>query len=68
MGRHLNQREVRAPKILVTDPGLAAHLRQADIDDLSRPELTRGADGPIIEGFVAAELICLAAFSRCARR
>lgn len=60
---NLNQREVRAPKILVTDPGLAAHLRQADIDYLSRPELARGADGPIIEGFVTAELFRLAAFS-----
>lgn len=60
---NLNQREIRAPKVFVADPGLAAHLRQVDIDTLVRPELARGADGPIIEGFVAAELIRLAAFS-----
>lgn len=59
---NLSQREIRAPKILVADPGLAAHLRQVELDDLVRPELARGADGPIIEGFVAAELIRLASY------
>ncbi len=61
---NLSRREIRAPKIFVTDPGLAAHLRQViDLDGLVRPELARGADGPIIEGFVAAEVIRLAAYS-----
>lgn len=60
---NLSQREVRAPKVFVADPGLAAHLRQVDLSHLVRPELARGADGPIIEGFVAAEMIRLAAFS-----
>lgn len=54
---NLSQREIRAPKIYLTDPGLAFHLRRADVDTLMRPELARGADGPIIEGFVLAELI-----------
>ncbi|MGI9001251.1 MAG: ATP-binding protein [Pseudonocardia sp.] len=54
---NLSQREVRAPKILLTDPGLAAHLRQVDVDTLVRPERAAGADGPIIEGFVTAELL-----------
>lgn len=60
---NLNQREIRAPKVYVTDPGLAAHLRTVDIDTLVRPELAAGADGPIIEGFVAAELVRQAVWS-----
>lgn len=54
---NLSQREIRAPKVFVTDSGLAAHLRRAEVDVLERPELARGADGPIIEGFVVAELL-----------
>lgn len=60
---NLSQREIRAPKILLTDPGLAAFLRGVDIDTLVRPELARGTEGPIIEGFVAAEMIRQAGWS-----
>lgn len=59
---NLSQREIRAPKIFVTDSGLAAHLRQADIEALVRPESARGADGPIVEGFVMTELVRQAAW------
>jgi len=54
---NLSQREVRAPKIYLTDPGLAAHLRGAGPDVLRRPELALGADGPVLEGFVYAEIL-----------
>lgn len=54
---NLSQREIRAPKILVTDAGLAAHLRRADLATLVRPELAAGADGPILEGFAILELL-----------
>ncbi len=54
---NLTQREIRAPKVFVTDPGLAAHLRGADIASLGRPEIARGADGPILEGMVYSELL-----------
>lgn len=60
---NLSQREIRAPKILLTDPGLAAHLRQVDVESLVRPELARGADGPIVEGFVVAEVLRQAEWS-----
>ncbi len=53
----LGSREVKAPKIVLTDSGLAAHLRGLDIDTLATPELARGADGPILEGFVITELM-----------
>ncbi len=54
---NLAQREVRAPKIVVTDPGLAAALRGVDVDALARPEVAQGADGAVLEGFVLTELI-----------
>ncbi len=54
---NLSQREIRAPKIFVADPGLASHLRGADVAMLTRPELAAGLDGPLIEGLVVAELI-----------
>jgi uncharacterized protein len=54
---NLSQREIRAPKIFITDPGLAAHLRGADLEALRHPEIARGADGPVLEGFVYAELL-----------
>lgn len=53
----LTQREIRAPKMFLTDPGLAAALRRADVEALLLPEVARGSDGPIIEGFVLAELL-----------
>lgn len=54
---NLRQREIRAPKIFLTDSGLAAALRRAEVDSLMVPELARGSDGPIVEGFVLAELL-----------
>jgi len=54
---NLNQREIRSPKIFLTDPGLAVHLRGADLEVLNRPELALGVDGAIMEGFVHAELV-----------
>lgn len=54
---NLSQREIRAPKVYLTDPGLAGYLRRAEVATLLRPEIARGADGPIIEGFVLAELL-----------
>lgn len=35
----------------------AGYLRRAEVTALLRPELARGADGPIIEGFVLTELL-----------
>lgn len=54
---NLAQREVRAPKIVVTDSGLAVALRGLDVDALVRPEVAQGADGAVLEGFVLTELI-----------
>lgn len=54
---NLTQREIRAPKVFLTDPGLAAAMRRADIEALLLPEVAQGSDGPIIEGFVLAELL-----------
>ncbi|MGH3771146.1 MAG: ATP-binding protein [Pseudonocardiaceae bacterium] len=54
---NLSQREIRAPKVYLTDPGLAGYLRRAEVATLLRPELALGADGPIIEGFVLTELL-----------
>lgn len=54
---NLSQREIRAPKIFLTDPGLASALRRAEVDTMMRPELARGTDGPVMEGFVLAELL-----------
>lgn len=54
---NLSQREIRAPKVYLTDPGLAGYLRRAEVAALLRPEVALGADGPIIEGFVLTELL-----------
>jgi predicted AAA+ superfamily ATPase len=54
---NLSQREVRASKIYLIDPGLAGHLRGVDHEALARPELALGADGVMLEGFVYAELL-----------
>lgn len=54
---NLSGRETRAPKIYLTDPGLAAHLRGMDLATLATPELALGADGPVVEGFVLCELL-----------
>ena len=58
------QREVRAPKIFLTDPGLATHLRGLEPTALIRPELAKGADGPVVEGLVHAELLRQSGWSR----
>lgn len=54
---NLAQREVRAPKIVLTDSGLAAAMRGLDVAALVRPEIAQGADGAVLEGFVLGELI-----------
>lgn len=54
---NLAQREVRAPKVVITDPGLAISLRGMAVDALARPEIAQGADGAVLEGFVHAELL-----------
>lgn len=37
--RTMAQREVRTPKIVLTDPGMALALRGMDADALARPEI-----------------------------
>lgn len=61
---NLAQREVRAPKIVLTDPGVAVALRGMDVDALARPEIAQGADGAVLEGFVVTELIRQLGWSR----
>ncbi|MGH3770789.1 MAG: ATP-binding protein [Pseudonocardiaceae bacterium] len=54
---NLAQREIRAPKIVLTDPGVAVALRGMDVNALARPEIAQGADGAVLEGFIVTELI-----------
>ncbi len=54
---NLAQHEIRAPKIVLTDPGVAVALRGMDVNALVRPEIAQGADGAVLEGFVVTELI-----------
>ncbi len=54
--RNLTAKEARAPKIVLSDSGLAAHLRGASAETLASPERGWGADGPILEGFALGEL------------
>lgn len=61
---NLSQREVRAAKVFITDPGLAAHLRGIDPESLARPEVALGRDGPVIEGLAYAELLRQLGWSR----
>ena len=65
---NLAQREVRAPKIVLTDSGVAVALRGMDIEALARPEIAQGADGAVLEGFVIAELIRQLGWSRTRTR
>lgn len=65
---NLAQREVRAPKIVLTDPGVAVALRGMDVDALARPEIAQGADAAVLEGFVVAELIRQLGWSRTRAR
>ncbi|MBV9314478.1 MAG: DUF4143 domain-containing protein [Pseudonocardia sp.] len=60
---NLTQREIRAPKIFITDPGLACHLRELGDSGVTNPELVAASDGPVIEGFVAMELLRQTAWS-----
>jgi uncharacterized protein len=53
---NLTSQLTKSPKITIADSGLAAHLRRNDIESLSNPERSAGADGPLIEGFVLGEL------------
>jgi uncharacterized protein len=53
---NLTSQLTKSPKITIADSGLAAHLRRADVEMLSRPERAAGAEGPLIEGFVLGEL------------
>lgn len=53
--RNLTQRAVRHPKAFISDAGLAAHLRGATPASLAAPG--EAAGGPVIETFVAGELI-----------
>lgn len=64
----LTAREVRAPKLYVTDSGLAANLRGASPESLSVPQTAQGADGPLLEGFVIGELQRQAAWSEAQPR
>lgn len=57
-------REAKMPKLFVVDSGLAADLRGLDLDVLATPELARGADGPLLEGFVCGELLRAQGWSR----
>jgi hypothetical protein len=51
---NLTARQVKTPKTYVTDPGLAAHLLQVDVEALASPGSP--AAGPTTETFVHAEL------------
>ena len=53
---NLTSQLTKSSKIVIADSGLAAHLRRADIDKLSRPELSAGVEGPLVEGFVLGEI------------
>src|SRR5262249_24548462 len=60
---YLQSREVRAPKLYVNDSGLAASLRGAAPESLSKPEQAQGGEGPLLEGFVLGEVERQAAWS-----
>jgi len=53
--RNLTQRAARHPKAFISDAGLAAHLRGATPTSLAAPGEPAG--GPLIETFVAGELL-----------
>ena len=64
----LTAREARAPKLYVTDSGLAATLRGATPESLAAPGTAQGADGPVLEGFVVGELVRQTAWSEAQPR
>jgi len=53
---NLTSREARAPKLFLTDSGLAASLRGASTESLARPEQAQGAEWSLLEGFVVGEV------------
>ena len=59
---NLTKRQVGRAKALVIDSGLAAHLTGADPQHLKQ-ELGNNALGPLLEGFVVAELLKQRAWS-----
>jgi len=58
---NLGKRLVKAPKLLLSDTGLAAHLMGVDAERLTRD---LGLVGPLLENFVAMELHKQSAWSR----
>jgi len=58
---NVGKRLAKAPKVMLADTGLAAHLRGADADRLLA---RRDEFGPLLENFVAMELVKQAAWSR----
>lgn len=54
-------RLVKTPKLYTTDSGLAAHLLGADADSLAEPG--HAAMGPLVETFVAGELLKACSYS-----
>lgn len=56
---NLNAKLVKTPKVFPTDPGLAAHLLQVDVDALAAPG--HPTTGILVETFVCAELTRLLA-------
>jgi uncharacterized protein len=58
---NLGKRLVKAPKIYLCDSGLAAHLNGATLERLGRDP---GMAGPLLENFVAAELLKQSGWAR----
>lgn len=58
---NLSSKVVRRPKLVMVDTGLAAHLLQADVEALRRPD---GPVGQLLETFVANELRKQSTWSR----
>ena len=58
---NLNAKLVKTPKVFPTDPGLAAHLLQVDVDAMAAPG--HPTTGILVETFVYTELIRLLAAS-----
>lgn len=52
---NLTKREISRPKVVVSDSGLAAHLMGSKEESLK--QLTSQTFGPLLEGFVAGELL-----------
>ncbi len=59
---NLTSRQVKAPKLYVTDTGLLSHLLNVDTDGLARDAQLAG---PLFKTFVAMELARQCGWSRC---